>query len=229
MSNGRVLAVIPARGGSKGIPKKNILPVGGRPLIGWTIEAASNTPCIDRVVISTDDADIMHIAQLCGGDIPFKRPLELATDTASTIDVIVHAVDQIPGYDFVVLLQPTSPLRTSHDIQLAFEELRRADAPSCVSVCAVEESPYWMYRLDEANRINPILEIPQGVNRRQDLPPVFILNGAIYIAHINWLRKTRSFMTEETIGYVMPRQRSIDIDTFEDFAEFKRAVESRDG
>ena len=219
-----VLALIPARGGSEGLPGKNILPVAGRTLLAWTVDAARGARCIDRVVLSSDDEAIMSAARACGCEAPFRRPAELATATATTIDVLLHALDAVPGHDIVVLLQPTSPLRSAADIDAACERLAQSGAPACVSVCLVEQSPYWMYRLGDNQALLPVLEAPTNVTRRQDLPAVYTLNGAIYVAQTDWLRRTRTFLTRETVAYVMPVERSIDIDTIDDFEAFRKAV-----
>lgn len=225
MSTGsRVLAVIPARGGSKGLPRKNILEAGGRPLIAWTIDAALAASCVDRVVLSTDDEEIAAVAKGFGCDVPFMRPPELADDEAPTIDVVMHALRSIPQHDVVILLQPTSPLRTAADIDAAFSLMKKRQAPSCVSVCPVEETPYWMYRIDAGDHLLSLMEPTLRANRRQDLPEVFSLNGAIYIADTAWLLGTQSFVTPETVAYVMPRERSIDIDSSEDLDSFKNAL-----
>lgn len=220
----RLLALITARGGSKGLPRKNVLPVGGKPLIAWTISAAIEAEFVDHVVLSSDDDEIIKTAMKWGCTVPFRRPTELASDTASSMDVVLHALDQLPGYDFVVLLQPTSPLRTSRDIDAAFLLLQASGAPSCVSVCEAEQSPYWMYRLAEDGKLEDLLPLPTAAKRRQDLPPVYVLNGAIYIANVDWLRSTKSFLGDGSIAYLMPKERSIDIDTADDFEAFYRKV-----
>ena len=207
------------------MPRKNVLLAGGKPLIAWTISSARESSAIDRVVLSTDDDEIMRVAKDWGCEVPFRRPTELAIDTATSMDVVLHALDQLPGYDFVVLLQPTSPLRTSADIDAAFKLIMSSGAPSCVSVCEVEQSPYWMYRLKENGQLTKLIPESIGVTRRQDLPFVYTLNGAIYIAKIDWLRKTKSFVGDGCIAYQMPRERSIDIDDAEDFEVFRNKVE----
>lgn len=222
-----VVALIVARGGSKTLPRKNILPAGGRPLIAWTIAAALQSESVERVVLSSDDEEIMEMAKTWGCEVPFQRPAELASDTATSMEVVLHALDQLPDCGFIVLLQPTSPLRTSADIDAAFAMLRSKDAPSCVSVCEVEQSPYWMYRLNENGELNSLLPEQINATRRQDLPPVYVLNGAIYIARVDWLRKTKSFLGDGCIAYPMPRERSLDIDTADDFEIFSRQVEKR--
>jgi len=214
----RVLAIIPARGGSKGVPGKNVRPLGGRPLIAWTIAAAREAACIHHAVVSSDDDRVLRIAQQWGAPAIARRPAHLATDEADVMETILHLLDQVEdAYDHVVLLQPTSPLRTAADIDAAFALYRHSGAPACVSVAPAPKSPYRMYELDDGRRLRPLLE-PREAARRQDLPPVHVLNGAIYIAGIPWLRRTRAFLTDETVAYLMPAERSVDIDTELDFA-----------
>jgi len=220
----RTLGVITARGGSKGLPGKNVMPAAGRPLIAWTIDAALACRSIDRLVLSTDDDVIADVARRHGCDVPFRRPLALATDSATSIDVILHALDEVPGFEIVVLLQPTSPLRTAADIDATCDLVARG-APASVSVAPVEQSPYWMYRLDEARGLEPILPLPAGVTRRQELPPIYALNGAVYAADVAWLSRTRTFVTTETVAHVMPIERSIDIDTAADFDALLHIIE----
>jgi CMP-N,N'-diacetyllegionaminic acid synthase len=219
----KVMALIPARGGSKGLPRKNVLPVNGRPLLAFSVDAARGSRFVDRVVVSSDDDEIIAAALASGAEAPFHRPVPLASDTATSIDVALHALDQLPDCDMLVLLQPTSPARTAADIDAAFARLAAADAPACVSVSLVEQSPYWMYRLDDGGALHALLE-PAAHTRRQDLPPVYALNGAIYIADAAWLRRTRSFVTPETVAYVMPASRSLDIDTAADLEAFRKTA-----
>lgn len=220
-----VLALITARGGSKGLPRKNVLLAGGKPLVAWTVDAAISAECVDRVVLSSDDNEIMAAASAAGCDVPFCRPLHLASDMTTSIDVVLHALNQLPGYEYVVLLQPTSPLRTAADIDAAFELMLERGAPSCVSVCEADQSPYWMYKVTDGNKLQRLLSEVDGVTRRQDLPPIYVLNGAIYIAQIDWLRMNKSFVGEETIAYLMPKERSLDIDTAHDFEIFRSRIE----
>ena len=220
-----VLAIIPARGGSKGLPRKNLLEAGGLPLIAWTIAAAQNSEVIGRLILSSDDDEIMSTAKAFGCEVPFRRPVELSGDSASSIDVVLHALRELPRFDYVVLLQPTSPLRTNVDIDAAFSLMMQKGAPSCVSVCEAQQTPYWMYRLDEHGVLFHLLPPPQGVVRRQDLPETYVLNGAIYIARCDWLLEHRSFIGEGTLAYKMPLERSIDIDTADDFELFRRQIE----
>ncbi len=225
MIEGRsILALIPARGGSRELPGKNILPVNGRPLLDWSVTAARGSRYVDRVVLSSEDEAIIATARACGCEVPFRRPAELASDAAATIDVVMHALEALPGYDILLLLQPTSPLRTAEDIDAALERLVSHNAAACVSVAEAEQSPYWMYLLDDSQMLRPVVDAPAAVTRRQDLPKVYVLNGAIYAADTCRLRSGRAFVTSDTVAYVMPPERSLDIDTAADFAAFKEMV-----
>ncbi|TSE26345.1 N-acylneuraminate cytidylyltransferase [Tepidimonas sediminis] len=212
-AEGTVLALIPARGGSKGVPGKNVREVAGKPLIAWTIEAARQATCIDRIVVSSDDAVILDVARAWGAETPFVRPAELARDETPGTDVVLHALQQLPGVAWVVLLQPTSPLRTAQDIDAAYALCQEKDAPACVSVTEVATPPWWMFRLSDEGRLRSFLPESERPQRRQEAPPLYALNGAVYVARADWLRRTRSFLTDETLAYVMPAERSIDIDT----------------
>jgi N-acylneuraminate cytidylyltransferase len=217
----KVLAIIPARGESKGLPRKNVLDTRGKPLIAWTIEAAQKARCITKVILSSDNAEIISVAKDFGCDVPFIRPDTLATDSASTLDVVLHSMDQVSGYDFVIILQPTSPLRTATDIDAAFDTMIASGAPSCVSVCEVDETPYWMFSLGENGQLERLINLPHDIHRRQDLPKAYKLNGAIYISTADALRKTNSFTSDETVAYIMDRRVSIDVDTRLDLERIK--------
>ena len=213
IENKKVLAVIPARGGSKGIPNKNIAPLRGKPLIHWTIEAAQGSQYIDRLILSSDDPVICESVEGTGCEVPFIRPAALATDDAKTIDVVVDAVDRLPGFDLVVVLQPTSPLRTSSDIDDCLELLVARCAPSVVSVAPVEEHPFLIYAIESGDHLRPFVSVPPDTSlRRQDLPPAYALNGAVYAADIEWLRTAGSFIATGAVGYVMTQLKSVDID-----------------
>ncbi|GIO12296.1 hypothetical protein J19TS2_18510 [Cohnella xylanilytica] len=219
MINGKkVLAVIPARGGSKGVPYKNIRLLAGKPLIAWTIDSARASKYIDRCIVSTDDLRIANVSRECGGEVPFMRPSEFAGDDTPGIDPVLHAIEQIPGYDIVVLLQPTSPLRTREDIDGCLERFIETRASFCVSVSEAEQSPYWMYTVNDEGRMESLLTGQTRYLTRQSLPTVYILNGAIYVAVPDVLKQKRSFLHPDTTAYVMPSERSLDIDTEMDFA-----------
>ena len=220
-----ILAVIPARGGSKGVPAKNIRDVGGKPLLAWTIEQAKHSQVIDRTILSSDDQEIISLAQQWGCETPFVRPAELSQDTSSHIEPILHALNVMPEqYDYVVMLQVTSPLRLSKDIDSCVELCIRQRAPACVSVTIPDKSPYWMYTINEQGCIDNLIgngSTPLPMVRQQ-LPEVYVLNGAVYVAHVKWLLGTMSFLTPQTISYIMPKERSLDIDDEMDinFASF---------
>lgn len=220
MTRRSVLGVIPARGGSKGIPRKNLEMFNGAPLIEWTIREAQKALGLDRLILSSDDPQIIAVAERLGCEAPFIRPPHLATDTASSVDVMLHAAEQVPGYDIVVLLQPTSPLRLAKDIDGTLDRMERVGAPGCVSVCEAPCHPYLIFRPDADGRLAPYASPPEGSSlRRQDFEPAFRLNGAVYAVDLAWFRSTRTFVAHgQTAAYLMPVSRSIDIDTYEDLA-----------
>lgn len=227
IDNKSVIAIITARGGSKGLPGKNTMVVGEKPLIAWTIEAAQNTQLVDRLILSSDDNEIISIANQFSCESPFKRPDELATDEASIYDVIIHALDAIEeSYDFVVLLQPTSPLRTAEDIDECIKLCHQSNTPSCVAMCETPKSPHWMYQLDNTKRITPILDGKSQNSRRQDLPAAYVVNGAVYVARTDWFRENKTFIDAETCAYIMPYERSIDIDSAWDMKLLQFIIEN---
>jgi CMP-N,N'-diacetyllegionaminic acid synthase len=212
----RVLAVISARGGSKGVPRKNVRLLAGKPLITWTIEQAAQSRYIDRVIVSSEDEEICQVAKESGAEAPFVRPAELASDTASGVDVLCHAVENVGGdYDYVVLLQPTSPLRESTDIDAAIEFCVSRAAKSVVSVAEATKSPYWMYQMKEGGELTPVVE--DAATNRQQLPQSYALNGALYVLEVPTLLANRKILDGQTLGYVMPAERSYDIDSETDF------------
>jgi N-acylneuraminate cytidylyltransferase len=214
MINGhKVLAIIAARGGSKGLPGKNIIDLGGKPLLAWSIEAARRSRYIDRLILSSEDEEIIAVAEKFGCEVPFRRPHELATDAATIDPVLIHAFDHLnETFDYVVLLQPTSPLRMTRDIDGAIELCDARGAPACVGMCENSKPVEWMYRVGRDGDINPILgEIV--TTRRQELPATFVINGAVYVARVDWYRNSRSFLSPGTVAWRMPRDRSLDIDT----------------
>ncbi len=223
----RVLGLVPARGGSRGLPGKNLAPLGGRPLIAWTAEAAAGSSYLDRTVLSSDDEAILAAGREAGLEVPFVRPPELARDDTPAMDVVLHALDAVgERFDLLVLLQPTSPLRVAADIDACVERVA-AGAPCCVSVTEPGHSPAWMFTLGEGGamrRLIPELAIPA---RRQELPSVYALNGAVYAAETSWLRRERSFLAEGTVGYPMPPERSVDLDDDLDLALLEVLVAHR--
>ncbi|QUL99329.1 MAG: acylneuraminate cytidylyltransferase family protein [Candidatus Fermentithermobacillus carboniphilus] len=211
-----VLGIIPARGGSKSIPRKNIALLNGRPLISYTIRAAQQSRSISRLIVSTDDSEIANISAALGAEIPFMRPKELAQDSTPTIEVVLHALDVLESDhsycpDVVVLLQPTSPLRNSADIDHAVSIFVSSEADVVVSVSRVEEHPYNMYRI-EGGFLQPLIERDIRITLRQNYPEIYRLNGAIYVSKPQTLRRLRSFIAGRLVPYIMPRERSLDID-----------------
>ncbi len=208
-----VLAIIPARGGSKGVPRKNIRQVAGKPLIAWTIEEARKSKYIDRLICSSDDPEIIGIAENWGCEAPFVRPDELARDETPGIAPVLHALEALPGFGMVVLLQTTSPLRSVADIDGCIEQCVAGGADACVTVTEAGQSPYWMYTLREDGAMQALIPAGRPVARRQDLPKAFLLNGAVYVANSAWLRRHKTFVGDGTLGFIMPQERSLDIDT----------------
>ena len=221
----RVLALVPARRGSKGLPLKNVRPLHGKPLLAWPIEAARASRHVDRVIISTDDAGFAALAQAAGADAPFLRPAELASDMAPSIAFITHALDTLDAagdhYDYLVLLEPTSPLTEASDIDAALEALfaRQADADSIVGVTAlVSTHPAFAVRLADSGLIQPYAAPSfDQLPRRQDTEPLYSLDGSLYISTVAAIRSERSFCHARTIPYVMPRYKSFEVDDLVDF------------
>ncbi len=224
------LALIPARGGSKGLPQKNIRLLGGKPLIAWTIEAAIQSACFTHVVVSTDDPEIAAISKNFGAEVPFQRPPELAGDTAKSIDVILHVIEWFgqrgASFQELALLQPTSPLRNADDIKGALKVFQEKKAVSCecavVSVCQSEHSPLWMNTIGEDLSMAGFLPKSAAGEGRQSLQQYYRLNGAVYLANVSYLKENNGFFGPKTYAYMMPQERSVDIDTELDlkFAEF---------
>ena len=222
IENKTILAIIPARGGSKGVLRKNIREVAGKPLIAWTIESAQKSKYIDRLILSSDDSEIISVARKWGCDVPFVRPAELSQDDTPGIEPVIHAINALPRYDYVVLLQPTSPLRTVENIDKSIEMCLCKNATTCVSVTESDQSPFWMFTVDADGKMRKLLESETYIARRQDLPQIYSLNGAVYVAESKTILEKKSFVTETTVPYIMSKNNSIDIDTEDDLvlAEF---------
>ena len=208
----RVLGIIPARGGSKAIPRKNLVDLGGIPLLAWTA-AASRASRLTHVVLSTDDDRIAEQGMTVGLDVPFRRPEALATDSASSIDVALHALDAVGGdFDAVMLLQPTTPFRTSGDIDDALDLLERTGADSVISLVDVGgHHPARMKRVVDGRIIDPPYAEAMENQPRQELEPLAIRNGAIYLTRVATLRRG-SFRGEDARALMMPAERSVNID-----------------
>lgn len=215
-----ILGIIPARGGSKGLPRKNVSPLLGKPLIAWTIEQALENPYLDRVIVSTEDKEIADISKKYGAEVPFKRPKKLATDEAKGIDVILHTQAWIMKhnqyFDALMVLQPTSPLRLTEDIQNSITLFFQRNAQSVISVSVSDKHPWWCNTLPPDNCMAGFLR-PDAHENRQALPIYYCLNGAIYLIDWNFLRTNRSFWGHKTYAYIMRRENSIDIDNEFDF------------
>ncbi len=220
-----VLGVIPARGGSKSIHRKNLVQLAGRPLIDYAIKAAIESRCLTRTILSTEDEEIRKVAKLCGADVPFIRPFDLATDEAPSVAVAQHALEYMEKedgrtYDLMCLLQPTAPLRTSEDIDSAITMLINSDADSVISLTQViEPHPAKMICLSDGLATPFLPQAWSEHNRRQDLEPVYCLNGSVYCVRRNVLM-SGSLWGQATLGYVMPQERSVNID---DSADLLRA------
>lgn len=212
-----VLAIVPARSGSKAIAGKNLALLAGQPLIAWTLNAAAASQRINRTIVSTDSSTIADTARRLGGDVPFLRPAHLAADDTPMIPVLIHALDWLAEHesykpDVLLLLQPTSPLRTSADIDGALEKLETENADAVVGVSAARTHPALARRIDERGRLVRFVDGLALPDRRQDAPAAYEINGAIYAVRVEVLRRRRSWYNDRTLGYVMPAERSVDID-----------------
>lgn len=219
----RVLAIVPARKGSKGLPLKNVRPLAGKPLLAWPIAAARASAHVDRVIISTDDQGFADLAVEHGADAPFLRPAELAGDTAPSIGFILHAVDTLAAegevYDYVVLLEPTSPLTEGSDVDAALAQLLAADADAIVGVSKLEAThPAFAVRKDGQGGITPYASASFGeMPRRQDIEPLFSLDGTLYVSTVEALRRERGFCHARTLGYESARHKAHEVDDLVDF------------
>jgi CMP-N,N'-diacetyllegionaminic acid synthase len=219
----KILAIIPARGGSKGIPKKNIRPVAGKPLLYYTCEAALHSGKLDRIILSTENQEIAEIGQNCGVEVPFMRPPELAEDNTPGILPILHTVKVLSDKynykpDYILELQPTSPLRTPEDINNAVKIITEKKGDAVVAVSSAAEHPYLMKTIDNTGRLSQFIKTDKAESRRQDLPCVYWLNGALCMARREVLLEHQTWYTKNTYAYVMPRERSLNIDTEWDLA-----------
>lgn len=213
----RVLGLINARGGSKGIPRKNVRSLNGKPLIAYAIESGLGARLIDRVVVSTDDQEIAEVAMSFGADIPFMRPSELASDNALQIDAVRHAIEQLARagetYDVVVILQPTCPLRNAVDVDGAISMMAESGADTVISVMEVTgQHPLTMYTRESDGRLFSLLESNRAGVLRQEFRPIWWRNGAIYAIRTSVVMTDRSLYGQRVVGYPMPAERSVNID-----------------
>jgi len=219
----KVLGIIPARGGSKRVLKKNIREISQRPLISWTIDQAKKSKFIDRVILSSDDAETIAIARSLGCDVPFVRPADLSLDETPGVATVLHAIENLPEYEIIVLLQPTSPLRDVTDIDACVERLSENSVHSCVSVTKIKHHLSWLFTLEKNSTLRS-LSRRDGTFLNNAAPPVFTLNGAVYAAKVSWVSLNRTLVNEETVGVEMPLERSLDIDTEDDLRLFQLRV-----
>ena len=215
MINGcRVLALIPARGGSKGIKDKNIVDLCGKPLLAYTVEAAVQSSYIDDVVVTTDSQVIADVAVKYGAQVPFMRPEHLAQDTSTTLEAVLHAIEELrkqrKDYDVLVLLQPTAPLRDAKDIDEAMEVFVANNRAPLVSVSEADDHPILMRTITEAGKLHNLLNVGSTC-RRQDMPQIYRVNGSIYINNVMEINDSTSF-NDNCIPYIMEKEHSIDID-----------------
>lgn len=220
IDNKKILAIIPARGGSKRLPNKNIKLLAGKPLIGWTIEAAKESAFIDDVFVSTDSSEIEAVVKQYDLSCPELRPASLAEDTTTTNDVIKYVVEllerQGKSYDYFILLQPTSPLRNAQEIDCAIEKLYRNNKKTLVSLSVCDHSPLLTNTLPEDENLDGFLKLERNT-RSQDMPCYYRINGAIYIFTREFVGRLSDIYCEDGIAYLSERGNDVDIDTLDDF------------
>lgn len=222
-NNNKIIAIIPARSGSKGLPRKNILDLCGKPLIAWSIDTAKESAYLDRVIVSTDSEEIANIAKNYDCEVPFIRPKELASDTASSIDVILHAINHFENnneyFDYILLLEPTSPLRTVEDIDNPIKNLiDNKDAESLVSVAKQESAhPEFSVIITKNGLIQPFINKKKmEAKRRQDLKEAFYFEGTIYLSKVSAIKIKKSFYHDKTLPYIVERYKALEIDEIND-------------
>ncbi|MFW6029918.1 MAG: cytidylyltransferase domain-containing protein [Halanaerobiales bacterium] len=216
----KILAIIPARSGSKGLKDKNIKNLHGKPLIAYTIEVAIASGIFETIIVTTDSKEYADIAIQYGAEVPFLRSEELSSDTTSSKEVIIDAISKMNCrgyyYDYFMLLQPTSPLRTVENIKESYDLLVKRKANSVVSVCKVDHSPLLSNILDETLLLDNFLKKFNN-KRRQDLPQYYRINGAIYLSKVDYYLKFQDFYKRNSIAYIMNKKESVDVDDIYDF------------
>ena len=222
INNNKLLALIPARGGSKRLPRKNILDFCGKPLIAWTIEAAVKSKYVDHVVVSTNDNDISNISSQYGADVRFTRPNNISQDHSTSVEVVEHALKKLEEsgchYEYVILLQPTSPFRRSIHIDAAVELLVKKNSSAIISVTKAINNPLWANTIPENGSMDNFIQENIKNKRSQDLPIFYELNGAIYLINSRKILEENTFFLKKGVfSYEMDRISSIDIDTNYDF------------
>lgn len=229
----KVLGLIPARGGSKGVPRKNVKHLGGKPLLAYTAESALAARRLTRVILSTEDNEIADIGRSLGIDVPFTRPQELAEDSTPTLPVVLHALEALDSageqFDAVCILQPTSPLRRAEDIDNCIGLMETSGADCVVSVLAVPKTynPNWVYWKDAEGRLALSTGEKEPMVRRQDLPPSFHRDGSVYVTRVETLTTRRSLYGDRVFGYEMPAEFSSNIDTPEDWEALETRIRKR--
>lgn len=211
-----ITALITARGGSKGLPRKNMNTFCGKPLIQWSIELAQKSPLINRVIVSTDSQEIADLSNRLGAEVPFLRPASLASDRSPVIDTILHLLDRLPEIEYLILLQPTSPLRNLTDIKNAVEIEKLYKSNSVVTLVEHDKHPSLMFSLDNSLKLKPFQK-EHNLTNRQSYEKVYLLNGAIYLVKRSFVIKNKKLINAETIASIMPKERSIDIDNIDDW------------
>ncbi len=211
MSERKILGLIPARGGSKGIKNKNLYPFNNKPLIQWTIEAAKKSKLLDEIIVSTDDISIANFAKSMGVKVPYLRDKKLAEDNSLIIDTVLDLMEKFYIYEDVLLLQPTSPLRNDIDIQNIINIRNKYDSTSVVSVTLAKENPALFFNINDNYYLSKSFENQEGSNR-QNHKKYYILNGALFLSSVKHLKQFKSFISKSTRPYIMPQERSIDID-----------------
>lgn len=229
----KILALILARGGSKGLPGKNIRPLAGLPLIAWPIKAALGSRYIDKLIVSTDDSEIARVAREHGAELPFMRPAELAKDTSPSSEAILHALqyceEQKEHYDYFVLLEPTSPLTESADIDKAIEQLIASRGEAIVGACQVSSGhPIYCATIGDNQFLKPYQRehFDKGT-RRQDIEPLYFFEGSLYISSIKKYQETHSFYHEKTLAYIVPEWKSLEVDTLLDFLMIETVLHNK--
>jgi CMP-N,N'-diacetyllegionaminic acid synthase len=228
----RVLGIVTARGGSKGVPGKNLRALGGKPLLAWTAEAALGAKRLARTILSTDDTQIADAGRACGLDVPFLRPSELATDTAPTLPVLQHAVAELEAageeYDAICLLQPTNPFRTAALIDACIERFVETGADSVVTILPVptEYNPHWVYFADERGALKLATGEAAPISRRQALPPAFHREGSVYVTRRDVLMGG-SLYGAHLVGHPVREEDHVNIDTLADWARAEAMLEAR--
>ena len=218
----KILAIIPARGGSKGIKNKNIVNLNGKPLIGWTIEFAKKIPLIDKLIVSTDSKNIAEIAAKYMVNVPFVRPKYISKDNSSSVDVVMHAIEWYEKkniyFDIVLLLEPTSPLREASDIEKALSLLvSTKNASSIVGVSQVQSThPDFVYEKNQKHFIKPYSNPNPVVIRRQEIKKLYFLEGSLYASYVSALKNRMTFYHDNTIGYEVSKLKSLEIDDMDD-------------